>query len=91
MYQALLPTTPAPKSTDAHTDTRSVHFLPFPTMRKEYFDPVIERQVRRMRAVVDLGRSIRDKKNLKVKVCEIPSILASADTDKMKNGQLSQS
>lgn len=73
MYQALLATTPAAKTAEGETapDTRSVHFLPFPTMRKEYFDPVIERQVRRMRAVIDLGRSIRDKKNLRVKVGDI--------------------
>lgn len=37
-------------------------------MRKEYFDPVIERQVQRLKAVIDLGRVIRDRKTLKVKV-----------------------
>lgn len=65
VYQSLLPTTPPAKSTDA--DARSVHFLSFPTMRKEYFDPVIERQVKRMRAVIELGRQLRDKKTLKIK------------------------
>ncbi|KAH8814782.1 isoleucine-tRNA ligase [Flagelloscypha sp. PMI_526] len=29
-------------------DTRSVHFLAFPTPKEEYFDPVVERQVGRM-------------------------------------------
>lgn len=68
VYQSLLPTTPPPKN--AEGDQRSVHFLPFPEMRKEYFDPVIERQVQRMRAVIELGRAIRDKKTLKIKVSE---------------------
>jgi isoleucyl-tRNA synthetase len=66
VYQSLLPTTPAP--TDASQDTRSVHFLPFPKVKQEYFDPVIERQVQRLKAVIDLGRVIRDKHQLKVKV-----------------------
>ena len=37
-------------------------------MRKEYYDPDIERQVRRLKAVIELGRYIRDKRTLKVKV-----------------------
>ncbi|WVF71438.1 isoleucine-tRNA ligase [Kwoniella sp. CBS 6097] len=66
VYQALRPTSPAPK--DPKQDVRSIHFLPFPSVRAEYFDPIIERQVQRMRAVIDLGRVIRDKKMLKVKI-----------------------
>ncbi|OCF60579.1 isoleucine-tRNA ligase [Kwoniella mangroviensis CBS 10435] len=66
VYQALRPTSPAPK--DTNQDVRSIHFLPFPSVRQEYFDLVIERQVKRMRAVIDLGRLIRDRKTLKVKI-----------------------
>lgn len=66
VYQALRPTSPAPE--DPAQDVRSVHFLPFPKIRAEYFDPTIERQVQRMRAVIDLGRLIRDRKTLKVKM-----------------------
>ncbi|WVO22161.1 isoleucine-tRNA ligase [Cryptococcus decagattii] len=66
VYQALRPTSPAPE--DPTQDVRSVHFLPFPKSRAEYFDPTIERQVQRMRAVIDLGRLIRDRKTLKVKM-----------------------
>ncbi|WWC61844.1 isoleucine-tRNA ligase [Kwoniella dejecticola CBS 10117] len=65
VYQALRPTSPAPK--DPKQDVRSIHFLPFPTVRQEYFDPIIERQVQRMRAVIDLGRLIRDRKTLPIK------------------------
>lgn len=66
VYQSLRATSPPPA--DPKQDVRSIHFLPFPSVRTEYFDPVIERQVKRMRAVIDLGRLIRDKKTLKVKI-----------------------
>ena len=66
VYQSLRATSPAPK--DPNQDVRSVHFLPFPSVHTEYLDPVIERQVRRLKAVIDLGRSIRDKHMLKVKM-----------------------
>ncbi|RSH87434.1 isoleucine--tRNA ligase [Saitozyma podzolica] len=66
VYQSLLATSPPPK--DPSADVRSVHFVSFPEMRKEYFDPVIERQVQRLKAVIDLGRVIRDRKTLKVKM-----------------------
>lgn len=65
VYQSLRASSPAPKEGE---DVRSVHFLPFPAMRKEYYDPVIERQVKRMRAVIELGRVIRDRKTLRTKV-----------------------
>ena len=42
-------------------DDRSVHFLPFPEVRSELFDEVIERQVGRMQAVIDLCRICRDR------------------------------
>lgn len=54
---------------DLGDDLRSVHFLPFPTPRKEYYDPVVERQVGRMQAVIVLVRAVRDKNTLPVKVC----------------------
>ena len=48
-------------------DTRSVHFLLFPEVKQEYMDPEIERIVSRMRSVIDLGRFIREQKNLPLK------------------------
>jgi isoleucyl-tRNA synthetase len=65
VYQSLRATSPKPKD---GADVRSVHFLSFPTMRSEYFDPVIERQVQRLKAVIELGRIIRDRKTLPIKV-----------------------
>lgn len=44
-------------------DDRSIHFLPFPEVREELFDEVVERQVKRMQAVIDLGRICRDRAN----------------------------
>ena len=68
VYQSLRATSPPPK--DENEDVRSIHFLSFPSVRAEYFDPVIERQVQRLKAVIELGRSIRDKRNIKVKVSD---------------------
>lgn len=49
-------------------DTRSVHFLMFPEVREEYFDVDIERKVKRMQAVIELARNIREKNSLSLKV-----------------------
>lgn len=48
-------------------DDRSVHFLPFPEVRSELFDEVIERQVGRMQAVIDLCRVCRDRRTIGLK------------------------
>ncbi|KAH7911972.1 tRNA synthetases class I-domain-containing protein [Hygrophoropsis aurantiaca] len=48
-------------------DPRSIHFLSFPEVKAEYFDVEIERQVKRMQAVIDLTRNIREKHNLSLK------------------------
>ncbi|TFL01593.1 tRNA synthetases class I-domain-containing protein [Pterulicium gracile] len=48
-------------------DSRSIHFLRFPEVKQEYFDAVIERQVRRMQTVIELTRNLREKNNLSLK------------------------
>ncbi|KAI0049465.1 isoleucine-tRNA ligase [Auriscalpium vulgare] len=48
-------------------DTRSVHFLLFPSVKGDYFDPVIERQVKRMQTVIELTRNIRERHNVSLK------------------------
>jgi isoleucyl-tRNA synthetase len=40
-----------------------VHFLPYPTVREELFDENVERQVKRMQSVIELGRICRDRAN----------------------------
>jgi isoleucyl-tRNA synthetase len=48
-------------------DPRSVHFLAYPQVREELFDPVIERRVERMQNVIMLGRAAREKRGISVK------------------------
>lgn len=62
MYQNLKQCLP-----ETTEDTRSVHFLLFPEVNKKYFNPEVERAVSRMRSVIDLGRYIREQKNLPLK------------------------
>jgi len=49
------------------TDVRSLHFLPFPKVREDYFDVVIERKVARLQAVIELSRTVRERKNVQLK------------------------
>lgn len=65
IYQSLRPFIPQTPG----EDTRSVHFLPFPTVKEEYFDEVIERQVKNMQTIIELTRNIRDRHTLSLKVC----------------------
>ncbi|ORY04507.1 isoleucyl-tRNA synthetase [Basidiobolus meristosporus CBS 931.73] len=64
MYQTLKTYLPPSNSQE---DERSIHFLLFPEVREEYFDPEIERAVSRMQSVIELGRIIREKKNISLK------------------------
>ncbi|KAJ2788001.1 isoleucine--tRNA ligase [Coemansia interrupta] len=48
-------------------DSRSLHFVPFPEVREEYFNAEIERAMSRMQAVIELGRIARERKNLSLK------------------------
>ncbi|KAF9741821.1 isoleucine--tRNA ligase [Paraphaeosphaeria minitans] len=60
IYLRLLPHIPEELRAE---DDRSIHFLPYPEVREELFDEVVERQVKRMQAVIDLGRICRDRAN----------------------------
>ncbi|KAJ2477150.1 isoleucine--tRNA ligase [Coemansia sp. RSA 2320] len=48
-------------------DARSLHFVPFPEVREEYFDTSIERAMSRMQAVIELGRVTRERVNISLK------------------------
>ena len=50
-------------------DVRSIHFLPFPTVRQEYFNPAIELQVKNLQSVIELARTVRERNVLPLKVC----------------------
>ncbi|KAB5589114.1 Isoleucyl-tRNA synthetase [Ceratobasidium theobromae] len=64
IYQGLRPF--IPKSPDV-VDDRSIHFLLFPEVKEEYFDSVIERQVKRMQSVIELTRTLRERHNRALK------------------------
>lgn len=48
-------------------DMRSVHFLPYPEVRQELFDAVVERRVERMKKIIELGRVSRERRAIGVK------------------------
>ncbi|KAI8590096.1 tRNA synthetases class I-domain-containing protein [Geranomyces variabilis] len=48
-------------------DTRSVHFLPFPEAKQQYFNADVERAISRMQMVIELGRYVRDNRTLPLK------------------------
>lgn len=48
-------------------DSRSVHFLKYPEVRTELYNPEIERKIGRMKSVIDLARVSRERKAIGVK------------------------
>ncbi|KAJ5581793.1 Aminoacyl-tRNA synthetase class 1a anticodon-binding [Penicillium sp. DV-2018c] len=64
IYQRLLPH--IPESLRAE-DSRCVHFLPFPEVRQELFDEVVERRVSRMQNIIELGRISRERRAIGLK------------------------
>lgn len=48
-------------------DMRSVHFLPYPEVREELFDEVVERRVARMQTVIEQGRLCRERRTVSLK------------------------
>jgi len=64
IYQKILPHIPKEHLPE---DARSVHFLSFPTVRKELFDPEVERRVGRMQRVIELARVSRERRTIGLK------------------------
>lgn len=60
-------------------DSRSVHFLPFPEVRQELFDPEIERRVGRMQRVIELVRVSRERRTIGLKTPLKTLIIIHAD------------
>ncbi|KAK9472237.1 tRNA synthetases class I-domain-containing protein [Dipodascopsis tothii] len=65
IYQRLRPYIPASLLPG---DSRSVHFLEYPTVNAELFDDSTERAVGRMQKVIELTRALREKKTIGLKV-----------------------
>ena len=69
LYQGLRKFMPPSSSADPDTeDRRSVHFLLFPSVKEEYLDPVIQRRFSALQSVIELGRALREKNNLPLRV-----------------------
>ena len=64
IYQKLLPHIPKELQGE---DARSVHFLPFPDVRRELFDADVERRVSRMQRVIELARVSRERRAIGLK------------------------
>ena len=64
IYSKLLPFIP---SSLHGPDMRSVHFLDFPEVRSDLFDPVVERRVSRMQKVIELARQSRERRTIGLK------------------------
>jgi isoleucyl-tRNA synthetase len=60
-------------------DSRSVHFLPYPTVQESLFDEVTERKVSAMQKVIQLGRIARERANTPLKT-PLLSLVVIADT-----------
>jgi len=76
IYTKLLPH--IPDSIRAE-DSRSVHFLPFPEVRQELFDPEIERRVGRMQRVIELVRVSRERRTIGLKTPLKTLVIIHAD------------
>ena len=48
-------------------DLRSIHFVSFPEVRKEFIDEVVQRRVVRMQSVIELGRVCRERRTINLK------------------------
>lgn len=64
IYLRLLPYIPEKLREE---DARSVHFLKYPEVRKELYNPEIERRVGRMKNIIDLARVSRERRAIGVK------------------------
>ncbi|KAL4914043.1 tRNA synthetases class I-domain-containing protein [Aspergillus aurantiobrunneus] len=64
IYGRLLPHIPEALRNE---DSRSVHFLPFPEVREELFDEIVERRVSRMQKVIEMARLSRERRSLGLK------------------------
>jgi isoleucyl-tRNA synthetase len=80
MYKVLLPM--EEEHVDAQgkvIDVRSVHFRLIPDPKEQYFNHEIERAVSNMQVVIELGRVIREQKNISLKTPLQKVIVVTSD------------
>ncbi|KAJ4397443.1 hypothetical protein N0V93_001671 [Gnomoniopsis smithogilvyi] len=63
-------------------DTRSVHFLPYPTVQESLFDKETEMRVTAMQNVIQLGRTARERSNVTLKT-PLHTVVVIADKAKL--------
>lgn len=71
-------------------DTRSVHFLPYPTVQESLFDEATERKVTAMQKVIQLARTARERANITLKT-PLHSIVVIADSAQLSDIESLQS
>lgn len=71
-------------------DSRSVHFIPYPTVDKSLFDKVIERKVSAMQKVVQLARVARERADLPLKT-PLSSLVVISDSQHLSDVEELQS
>lgn len=81
IYSRLRPFIPEDTLATFGPDSRSVHFLSYPEVNEEFFDEAIEKAVKRMQSVIDLGRNIREKKTISLKTPLKTLVILHGDPD----------
>lgn len=71
-------------------DSRSVHFIPYPTVYKSLFDEDIERKVSTMQKVIQLARVARERADLPLKT-PLSSLVVVADPQHLSDVEELQS
>ncbi|KAJ1652024.1 isoleucine--tRNA ligase, partial [Coemansia sp. RSA 25] len=62
-------------------DSRSLHFVPFPEVREEYFNTAIERAMSRMQTVIELGRIARERVGISLKTPLLELVVVHPSTE----------
>ncbi len=71
-------------------DSRSVHFIPYPTLQEALFDEVTERRVAAMQKVIQLGRIARERRVVTLRT-PLLSLVVIADEQRLADIESLQS
>lgn len=85
IYSKLREFMPADVLAQYGPDSRSVHFLSYPEINLDLYDEAIEKAVKRMQTVIELGRNIREKKTISLKTPLKTLVILHGDKDYLKD------
>lgn len=85
IYSKLRPFIPEEVLAQYSKDSRSVHFLSYPEVNEDLYDEDIEKAVKRMQSVIDLGRNIREKKTISLKTPLKTLVILHSNPDYLKD------